>query len=188
MTCPLPSENHRRTGLRRLSNIPEFILKEVCNMVKTQYPPVFSDFYGVYIPQNKYFGYSDDLDSYIDKRDPRFEEVIADGKTFYRFSPKTYISNFENRKDILLVWRFERIFKNIEYSELKAIISFYDEKKYEEFIETPSISFLKHKLKLGNRYFNNVIIDVKGEYLKQLENDENRLYREMTKADFFLIR
>jgi len=157
-------------------------------MVIIPHPPVFSDFYGVYIPQNENFVYSDDLDSYVDKRDPRFEAVETGGEIFYRFSPKTYISKFKERKDILLVWRFERIFKNIEYSELKAIISFYNEKKYEEFMETPSINFLKRRLKLGNRYFNNVIIDVKGEYLKQLENDENRLYREMTKADFFVIR
>jgi len=84
-------------------------------------------------------------------------------------------------KDVLLIWKYNN------NTELQAIITFYSEDKYREFVEAKNKrSWLQYELGLKEEYFWNTYIDLDSEYYQQIGN-EARLDRELEKADAFVI-
>jgi len=85
-------------------------------------------------------------------------------------------------KDVLLVWKYN------DDTRLQAIITFYNEDKYREFVEAKNKrSWLQYELGLKEEYFWNTYIDLNEEYFQEIDN-ERRLEREVKNADSFVIK
>jgi len=85
-------------------------------------------------------------------------------------------------KDVLLIWRYGN------NTELQAIVHFYNEAKYNEFLKAQNKrNWLQVELGLDEKYFWNTYIDIDGSYYQEIDN-EVRLDREIKNADSFIIK
>jgi hypothetical protein len=85
-------------------------------------------------------------------------------------------------QDVLLIWRYG------DNRELQAIITFYNEKKYKEFLKAQNKKYwLQSELDLDEKYFWNTYIDLESAYFQEVDN-ERRIDRELQNADSFIIK
>jgi len=84
-------------------------------------------------------------------------------------------------KDVWLIWRYG------DQREIKACIYFYNQAKYQEFIDASNKRYwLQTELSLPEQYFWNTYIDLDGDYFNEID-DEMKLDREVSEADSFVI-